>query len=55
MRSFSPLVNEDGYLDENIIRRLKLPNHPKKLSEPLIEGEIKIAFYATLERTQERL
>ena len=55
IRSFSTWAYEEGYLDENIMRRLKLPKLPKKLPEPLSEEEIERVLSATLEDTRERL
>ncbi len=55
VRSFSTWAYEEGYLDENVMRRLKLPKLPKSLPEPLDEEEIQRVLSATLEGTRERL
>jgi len=39
VRSFSTWAHEEGYLEENIMRWLKLPQLPKTLPEPLTEVE----------------
>jgi site-specific recombinase XerD len=55
IRSFSTWAFEEGYLDENIMRRLKLPKIPVTLPEPLDEEEIQSVLAAALESTRERL
>jgi site-specific recombinase XerD len=55
VRSFSTWAYEEGYLDENVMRRLKLPQIPKTFPEPLSEEEIERVLSATLEGTNERL
>jgi site-specific recombinase XerD len=55
VRSFSTWAYEEGYLDENVMRRLKLPHIPKTFPEPLGEEEIQRVLSATLEGTRERL
>ena len=55
VRSFSTFANEEGYLEENVMRKLKLPPLPKTFPEPLTEAEIEKVLYASLENTQERL
>jgi site-specific recombinase XerD len=55
IRSFSTWAYEEGYLDENVMRRLKLPKLPKTFPEPLSEEEIQRALSATLDSTRERL
>jgi site-specific recombinase XerD len=55
IRSFSTWAFEEGYLDENVMRRLKLPQLPKTLPEPLSEEEIQRVLSATLDGTRERL
>jgi site-specific recombinase XerD len=55
VRSFSTFANEEGYLEENVMRKLKLPQLPKTFPEPLTEAEIEKVLYASLENTQERL
>jgi site-specific recombinase XerD len=55
VRSFSTWAYEEGYLDENVMRRLKLPKLPKSLPEPLGEEEIQRVLSATLDGTRERL
>ena len=44
-----------GYLDENVMRRLKLPQLPKTLPEPLTEEEIHRVLTVSLDQTYERL
>ncbi len=41
VRSFSSWAHEEGYLNENVMQRLKLPQLPKTQPEPLSEEEIK--------------
>jgi integrase/recombinase XerD len=55
IRSFSTWAYEEGYLDENVLRRLKLPKLPKTFPEPLSEEEIQRVLSATLDSTRERL
>ena len=55
VRSFSTWVYEEGYLDENVMRRLKLPQLPKTFPEPLSEEEIQKVLAASLDNTRERL
>jgi integrase/recombinase XerD len=55
VRSFSTWAYEEGYLDENVMRRLKLPKIPKTLPEPLTEQEIQKVLYASLNGTREPL
>ena len=55
VRSFSTWAYEEGYLDENVMRRLKLPKLPHKLPEPLSKEEIERVLSVTLEDTRERL
>jgi integrase/recombinase XerD len=55
VRSFSTWAYEEGYLDENVMRRLKLPQLPKTLPEPLTEEEIQQVLSVCLDRTYERL
>lgn len=55
VRSFSTWAYEEGYIEENVMRRLKLPQLPKTLPEPLSEEEIQKVLTASLENTQERL
>jgi site-specific recombinase XerD len=55
IRSFSTLAFEEGYLDENVMRRLKLPQLPKTFPEPLSEEEIQRVLTASLNDTDERL
>ena len=40
VRSFSTWAYEEGYLEENVMRRLKLPKLPTTFPEPLSEDEI---------------
>jgi site-specific recombinase XerD len=54
VRSFSTWVNEEGYLDENVMRRLKLPKLPSTLPEPLTEPEIHKVLSVCLDNTYER-
>ena len=55
VRSFSTWAYEEGYLDENMMRRLKLPQLPKTFPEPLSEEEINRILTASLNNTNERL
>lgn len=55
IRSFSSWACDEGYLEDNVMRRLKLPQLPKTLPEPLTEEEIQRVLKASLENTQERL
>jgi site-specific recombinase XerD len=55
VRSFSTWAYEEGYLEENVMRRLKLPTLPKTLPEPLSEEEIQKVLSASLDSTRERL
>jgi site-specific recombinase XerD len=55
VRSFSTWAYEEGYLDENVMRRLKLPQLPKTFPEPLTEEEIHRILTASLNSTNERL
>jgi len=55
VRSFSTWAYEEGYLDENVMRRLKLPQLPKTLPEPLTEEEIQRVLTISLDQTHERL
>lgn len=55
IRSFSTWAFEEGYVDENIMRRLKLPQLPKTFPEPLSEEEIHRVLVASLEKTNEQL
>jgi site-specific recombinase XerD len=51
VRSFSTWAHEEGYLEENIMRRLKLPQLPKTLPEPLTEEEIQRVLAVSLDQT----
>ena len=55
IRSFSTWAYEEGYLEENVMHRLKLPKLPKTFPEPLTEDEIHRVLAASFEGTQERL
>ncbi len=55
IRSFSTWAYEEGYLEENILRRMKLPHLPQTLPRPLSEKEIQLVLAAALETTRERL
>ena len=55
VRSFSTWAHEEGYLDENVMRRLKLPQLPKTFPEPLNEEEIQRVLAVSLDQTYERL
>jgi len=54
LRSFSSWAFEEGYLDEHVMQRLKLPPLPKTQPEPLTEDETRrvptMSLYRTLER-----
>ena len=55
VRSFSTWAHEEGYLEENMMRKLKLPKLPKTFPEPLTEVEMQRVLAASLDNTQERL
>jgi integrase/recombinase XerD len=55
VRSFSSWAYEEGYLDENVMHRLKLPHLPNTLPEPLSEEEIERVLKACLDDALERL
>jgi site-specific recombinase XerD len=55
VRSFSSWAYEEGYLDENVMKRLKLPKIPITFPEPLSEEEIQRVLAAALEDTHESL
>jgi site-specific recombinase XerD len=55
IRSFSTWAYEEGYLEENVMRRLKLPQLPKTFPEPLTEEEIQSVLTTCLKETDERL
>jgi len=55
MRSFSSWAYEEGYLDENVMQRLKLPKLPTIQPEPLGEEEIRRVLANCLDHTLERL
>jgi site-specific recombinase XerD len=54
VRSFSTWAYEEGYLDENVMRRLKLPHLPTTFPEPLSEEEIQSVLKACLDDALER-
>ncbi len=54
VRSFSSWAYDEGYLEENVMRRLKLPKLPKTLPEPLTEEEIQRVLTACLDSHLER-
>ena len=54
VRLFSTWAYEEGFLEENVMRRLKLPQLSKTLQGPLSEEEIQRALAACL-NTHERL
>ncbi len=54
VRSFSTWAYEEGYLDENVMRRLKLPKLPKTLPEPLTEDEIQRVLTSCLDSAFEK-
>ena len=53
VRSFSTWANEEGYLDDNVMQRLKLPKLPKVFPEPLTEIQIKRVLDNCLYHTME--
>lgn len=55
MRSFSSWAYEEGYLEENVMQRLKLPKLPTIQPEPLSEEEICRVLAISLDHTLERL
>jgi integrase/recombinase XerD len=55
VRSFSSWGYEEGYLEENIMRRLKLPKLPKTYPEPLSEEEIQRILSVSLDNSKESL
>jgi site-specific recombinase XerD len=55
VRSFSTWAHEEGYLDENVMRKLKLPRLPQTQPEPLTEEEIKAVLAACLAFSKEPL
>ena len=55
IRSFSTWAYNEGYLEENVMRRLKLPQLPKTLPEPLHPHEIERVLSVALDHTLERL
>jgi len=55
IRSFSSWAYEEGYSEENVMRRLKLPQLPKTYPEPLTAEEIERVLAASLEATHESL
>jgi integrase/recombinase XerD len=55
VRSFSTWAYEEGYLEENVMRRLKLPKLPKTYPEPLSEDDIHRVLEAALNSTHEQL
>jgi len=55
IRSFSTWAFEEGYLEENVMRRLKLPQLPNTNPEPLSEEEIQSVLTTSLNDTDERL
>jgi site-specific recombinase XerD len=55
VRSFSTWAYEEGYLDENIMRRLRLPKLPQTQPKPLSEEEIQMVLAACFDLTREPL
>ncbi len=55
VRSFSSWAYEEGYLEENVMQRLKLPKLPTTQPEPLNEEEIRRVLAVSLDGTLERL
>ncbi len=55
VRSFSTWAFEEGYIEENVMRRLKLPQLPNTNPEPLSEEEIQRVLKASLYETDEKL
>jgi site-specific recombinase XerD len=55
VRSFSTWAFEEGYLEENVMRRLKLPHLPNTNPEPLSEDEIQRVLKVSLYETDEKL
>lgn len=55
LRSFSSWAYKEGYLEENVMQRLKLPKLPTIQPEPLSEEEIHRVLAICLDHTLERL
>jgi site-specific recombinase XerD len=49
------LAHEEGYLEENVLKRLKLPKLPSTYPVPLAESEIEKILSACLDDSTERL
>ena len=55
VRSFSTWAYNEGYLDENVMRRLRLPKLPQTQPKPLSEEQIQTVLAACLDLTREAL
>jgi site-specific recombinase XerD len=55
LRSFSTWAHEEGYLEENIMRKLKLPKLPTTNPEPLSQDEIERILAVSLDDSSECL
>jgi site-specific recombinase XerD len=55
VRSFSTWAHEEGFLEENVMRRLKLPKIPTTYPEPLSEEEIERVLATSLDTSYESL
>jgi hypothetical protein len=55
VRSFSSWAYEEGFLEDDIVQRLKLPRLPTTRPEPLSEEDIRRVLAVCLDHTLERL
>ena len=44
LRAFSSWLHREGYTDENVLARLKIPKAPRKVLDTLSDGEIQRLF-----------
>jgi site-specific recombinase XerD len=52
LRSFSSWAYEEGYIEENVMRRLKLPKLPNTYPEPLSQSEIETILIIKLTKSR---